>query len=99
HEQIEIETNNINYKIMENIKKDKTKLINKKLENNRRTLLPREARWERSGLPRHSDLAHHPWLGYCPVFACAPYFGLFHDRLPEVVYIPNLSLPRCRLPA
>lgn len=33
HEQIENETNTINYKIMENIKKDKTKLINKKLES------------------------------------------------------------------
>ena len=31
HEQLEVETNNINYKIMEDVKKDKTKLINKKL--------------------------------------------------------------------
>lgn len=31
HEQLEAETNNINYKIMEDLHKDKTKLINKKL--------------------------------------------------------------------
>ena len=31
HEKLETETNNINYKIMENIHKDKAKLINKKL--------------------------------------------------------------------
>ena len=31
HEQLETETNNINYKIMEDLHKDKTKLINKKL--------------------------------------------------------------------
>lgn len=31
HEQLETETNNLNYKIMEDLHKDKTKLINKKL--------------------------------------------------------------------